>query len=55
MYWMRLQPDLRLSVVTALAKALDLQPGAFLEMILREQRLAHPKKKRPRKRGTTRS
>jgi regulator of protease activity HflC (stomatin/prohibitin superfamily) len=37
MYWMRRQPDLRLSVVAKLAEALEIKPGAFAASILREQ------------------
>jgi hypothetical protein len=35
-HWMRRKPDLRISVVVALAKALKLRPGQYLESILRE-------------------
>lgn len=35
-YWMRRQPDLRISVLVKLAKALEVRPGLFLEMLLRE-------------------
>lgn len=38
MYWMRRQPDLRMSVIVALASALELEPSSFFEMILREEK-----------------
>jgi len=41
MLWMRRQPDLRMSVIVVLARALNVKPGAFLEAILEEE--GHPK------------
>lgn len=37
MHWLRLQPDLRISVMVKLASALELKPETFLSMILYEQ------------------
>lgn len=37
MLWMRRQPDLRMSVIVKLAKALQLRPETFFRMILFEE------------------
>lgn len=39
---MRIQPDLRMSVLAALARALEMKPGEFLEEILKEQKNDRP-------------
>jgi hypothetical protein len=38
MWWLRRQPDLRMSVVAALAKALGVSPGTLFDEILEEQK-----------------
>jgi len=48
MTWMRRQPDLRMSVVIALAGALEMPAPAFLAMILREQAVLDRAKPRSR-------
>ena len=36
MFWMRRQPDLRMSVIVKLARALRMRPGHLLDQILAE-------------------
>lgn len=41
MWWMRRQPNLRADVIVKLSKALRVQPGAFLNMMVAEATTDH--------------
>ena len=48
MHWMRLQPDLRASVVVKLSKALRVTPATFFRMMVLESKPARPSRPRIR-------